>query len=86
MSALRSTWSAGLLGLLLVLVGAGAMIASTSKDERPTVSVVGEDAPVNVSAGVDENIDAHNSPTLVRNPTRPANLAVSSRIDTPFFS
>jgi hypothetical protein len=32
------------------------------------------------------DISAHNSPTQVRNPVTPANLAVSSRIDTPFFS
>ena len=82
----RSAWPARLLGLLLLLVGAGAAMASGSADERPTLRVVGRDAPVNVSARVEGNIDAHNSPTLVRNPTRPENLAVSSRIDTPFFS
>jgi len=77
----------GLLGLLLVLLGAGGLIASGSDDApRPTVRVDGRDAPVNVSARAPGNIDAHNSPTLVRNPRRPANLAVSSRIDTPFFS
>ncbi|MDP1846431.1 MAG: sialidase family protein [Solirubrobacteraceae bacterium] len=82
----RPAWPALLLGLLLVLLGAGAVIASTSDDDGPTLRVVGEDAAVNLSARVDENIDAHNSPTLVRNPERPENLAVSSRIDTPFFS
>ena len=39
-----------------------------------------------MSARDADDISAHNSPTLVRNPARPANLAVSSRIDTPFFS
>ena len=82
----RSAWPAAALGLLLVLLAAGVLIVTGTDDEPPTVSVVGQDAAVNVSAGVDENIDAHNSPTLVRNPTRPRNLAVSSRIDTPFFS
>ena len=82
----RPAWLAPLFGLLLVLLGAGAVIASTSDEGEPTLRVVGDDAPVNLSAGVDENIDAHNSPTVVRNPTRPENLAVSSRIDTPFFS
>ena len=83
---LRSPWPAALLGLLLVVLAAGVLVVAGADDEPPTVSVVGADAAVNVSAGVDENIDAHNSPTIVRNPKRPRNLAVSSRIDTPFFS
>ncbi len=83
----RGSLPFGLLGLLLVLLGAGGLIASGSNDApRPTVRVDGRDAPVNVSARAPGNIDAHNSPTLVRNPRRPGNLAVSSRIDTPFFS
>jgi len=85
-SDLRAALPAVLLGLLLVLLGAGALIVSGSYDERPTIRLVGPDAPVNLSARVDGNIDAHNSPTIVRNPLRPDNLAVSSRIDTPFFS
>jgi len=75
-----------LLGLWLVLAGACAVIVAGSFDERPTVRIVGRDTPVNVSARSTEDISAHNSPTLVRNPVRPQNLAVSSRIDTPFFS
>ncbi len=76
----------GLLGLCLVLVGAGSLTISGSFDARPTLRRVGPDAPVNLSARSPGDISAHNSPTLVRNPARPANLAVSSRIDTPFFS
>ncbi len=82
----------GVLGLVLVLLGAAALVASDAADtagsdaQRPTVRLVGRDAPVNLSAASKEDISAHNSPTLVRNPKRPANLAVSSRIDTPFFS
>ena len=75
-----------LLGLWLVLVGVGAVILSGSFDEDPTVSLVGRDASVNVSARDAEDISAHNSPNVVRNPRQPRNLAVSSRIDTPFFS
>jgi hypothetical protein len=75
-----------LLGLWLVLAAAVAFSVESSYDEEPTVNLVGRDAPVNVSARSVEDISAHNSPTLVRNPVRPANLAVSSRIDTPFFS
>ena len=75
-----------LLALWLILVGVGAVILAGSFDEDPTVRLVGRDAPVNVSARSPDDLSAHNSPTLVRNPARPANLAVSSRIDTPFFS
>ena len=75
-----------LLGLCLVLVGAGAVIVAGAFDDRPTVRVAGRDVPVNVSARTARDISAHNSPSLVRNPERPDNLAVASRIDTPFFS
>ncbi|MDP1849066.1 MAG: sialidase family protein [Solirubrobacteraceae bacterium] len=75
-----------LLALWLILGGVAAVILSGSFDEEPTVRLVGRDAPVNVSARSPDDLSAHNSPTLVRNPVRPANLAVSSRIDTPEFS
>lgn len=75
-----------LLALWLILAGVTAVILSGSFDEDPTVRVVGRDAPVNLSARSPDDLSAHNSPTLARNPIRPANLAVSSRIDTPFFS
>jgi len=75
-----------LLGLWLIVVGPVAVIVSGSFDEPPTVRAVGRDAPVNRSARSAEDISAHNSPTVVRNPARPESLAVASRIDTPFFS
>jgi BNR repeat-like domain len=76
----------GLLGASLVLVGVGAVILSQSADLAPTTRVLGGDAPVNAGARSPGDISAHNSPTLARNPVSSANLAVSSRIDTPFFS
>lgn len=82
----RGSLLSGLLGLSLVLLGVGAVVVSGAYDASPAVSRVGHDAPVNQSARTPGNVDAHNSPTLVRNPARPANLAVSSRIDTPVFS
>jgi hypothetical protein len=75
-----------LLALWLIVGGVGAVILAGSFDEDPTVRLVGRDAPVNTSARSPDDLSAHNSPTLVRNPVRPANLAVSSRIDTPNFS
>ena len=82
----RGSWLWGLAGVGLVLVGVGAVVIAGSYDRPPTLRLVGKDSPVNLSARSVRNIDAHNSPTLVRNPKRPSNLAVSSRIDTPFFS
>ncbi len=75
------------LGASLMLIGAGAVILAGSFDRtRTPAPVVSPDAPVNVGADKPGDISAHNSPTLVRNPTQSDNLAVSSRIDTPFFS
>jgi len=75
-----------ILGASLLLAGVGAVLISGAYHRPLTVRLVGRDAPVNVGASTTSDISAHNSPTLVRDPVRPANLAVSSRIDTPFFS
>ena len=69
-----------------MLAGVGALILSGSYERAREAKVAGPDAPVNVGATESGNFEAHNSPTLARNPARPANLAASSRIDTPFFS
>ena len=82
----RGSWLWALVGTALVLTGVGALVIAGSFDDPPTLRLVGRDSPVNVSARSLRDISAHNSPTLVRNPRRPANLAVSSRIDTPFFA
>ena len=74
------------LGASLVLIAIGAVVVSGSFNRKATVKLVGQDQPVNVSARAPGDISAHNSPTLARNPVRPSNLAVSSRIDTPFYS
>lgn len=81
-----SLW--GLLGVSLVLIGGGVVILADSSgtNRRPAERVLGHDAPVNLGARNPRDISAHNSPTVVRNPMRPQNLAVSSRIDTPFYS
>lgn len=82
----RGSLLSGLVALSLLLLGVGAVVVSNAEDERPALRLIGSDAPVNVSARTPGDVSAHNSPTLVRNPVRPANLAVSSRIDTPVFS
>ena len=70
----------------LLLLGVGAFLLSGAFDEEPEVELARHDQPVNVSARRADDISAHNSPTLVRNPVREQSLAVSSRIDTPAFS
>ncbi len=82
----RGSWLTRLLGISLLLLAVGALVLSDSFNRRPTVRLIGHDAPVNLSARIPGDISAHNSPTIVRNPVRPTNLAVASRIDTPFFS
>ena len=78
---LRAYW-----GAALVLVGAGGVGVSLSREERPTPTLVGHDFPVNPGARDQADINANNSPSLARNPRRPANLAVVNRVDTPAFS
>ena len=70
----------------MVLAGVGAVLLVGAFDRGATVRLVGRNAPVNPGATDPADISAHNSPTIVRDPLRPTNLAVSSRIDTPFFS
>ncbi len=75
-------------GLALLLVGAGAILVSSSFDAEQTSKVLGNptNAPVNEGAAKASDISAHNSPSLARNPRDPANLVVADRIDTPRFS
>ena len=65
--------------ILLLLVAAAVILITSS--QRLEVKVV--DNPLVNPPGI---IDANNSPTLVRNPLRPASLAVAHRIDRPRFS
>jgi hypothetical protein len=70
----------------LALLGAGALVASTSSGTRPDAHLASADFPVDPGARDPGDISANNSPTLVQNPARKSNLAVSNRIDTPQFS
>jgi len=75
-------------GIALVLLGAGAIVLSGSRDAERTAKVLGKPAntPVNEGAVDSGDISAHNSPVLVRNPRDGSNLALADRIDTPRFS
>ncbi len=61
-------------------------MAGSTEGEPPELRRVGREAPVNAGARSPGDISAHNSPTLVTNPRRRGNLAVASRVDTPFFA
>lgn len=84
----KSAWQPWVvpLGVALVLAGSGALLIVTGFESEPRSSVVGSNAPVNPGAAIARDISASNSPTLVRNPMRPLNLAVANRVDTPRFS
>lgn len=69
-----------------MLVGAGAIVVSSSYDEPKEAAAVGRNIPVNVGARNALDLSAHNSPSLVANPRNEANLVVANRIDSPRYS
>lgn len=75
-----------LIGVALVLVGAGLAFLSTAFEREAAARVAGDNAPVNAGARSDVDISAHNSPSLVSNPRNPANLVIANKIDSPRFS
>ncbi|MFP5376426.1 MAG: sialidase family protein, partial [Acidimicrobiia bacterium] len=75
----------GLLGAGLAVVGTGLIVTARSLPAGGA-ETVGTDAAINAGAGSPADIAAHNSPALARNPRRPANLVVASRVDSPRFS
>lgn len=58
---------------------------AASADKGGT-SIRGRVEPVNAGAADLRDISANNSPSVVRNPVRPAEVVVVNRIDTPSFS
>ena len=75
-----------LIGLALVLLGAGAVVIAAALDADADVRLVGGDRPINTGARDQGDISAHNSPSVARNPVRRSNMAVADRIDSPRFS
>lgn len=70
----------------LVCLGLGGLLVSFAFRGTPSAGRAGIDTPVDPGARDPGDISANNSPTIVQNPVRPENLAVSDRIDTPAFS
>lgn len=72
-------------GIGLCLLGAGlALVGVGSRSIRSLRE--GPNAAIDAGASDKTDLSANNSPTLVRNPTNLANLALSNRIDDPAYS
>jgi hypothetical protein len=85
-SALRNRLPWLAIALALVLVGAGAIVISTAYDAPREAGALGDNLAVNDGATNALDLNANNSPTLVRNPVDEGNLAVINRIDSPEYS
>lgn len=86
MSRWRPTRPRRVVAVALVLLGVVALAAATIFDGRSDADLSGANIPVNAGATDQGNINANNSPTLVQNPRRPANLVVVNRVDTPAYA
>lgn len=69
----------------LVLLGAGTFLVPTAYDDDP-VARVGSDSAIDSGSADPADLNANNSPTLVRSPVDESNLAVANRVDLPRFS
>jgi hypothetical protein len=74
------------LGVALLLSGAGAALIGAAYACHPHVAALGASAGIDARADDPLEIEANNSPTVVRSPRRPAQLAIANRIDTPRYS
>ena len=84
--AARLTRFPALVGIALVLIGAGLAFVASGFERSASARVVGENVPVNAGARVAADISAHNSPSLVSNPRDAENLVIANKIDSPRFS
>lgn len=73
-------------GVCLALLGLSAVLVATALAPVTSATMLGGDFPVNAGASDQRDISAHNSPTIVQNPTDGANLVVANRIDSPRYS
>lgn len=79
-------WARWPVAVALLLAGLAAIAVSALTDTEPTARVPDGDASVNEGAASPGDISANNSPTIARNPRRPANLVVANRIDGPRYA
>jgi len=73
------------MGLALLCLGFGSILMAASAD-KGGAAIRGGVEPVNAGAADLRNIGANNSPSVARNPARPAEVVVVNRVDTPSFS
>jgi hypothetical protein len=71
--------------LALVVAGVGALIVSSSYDTPRKARVLGPNLAINDGAANALDLNANNSPTLVRNPVEQDNLVAANRIDSPSY-
>lgn len=70
----------------LVAAGVGAIIVSSSYDTPREAAALGPNLAINDGASNPRDLNANNSPTLVRNPVEQDNLVAVNRIDSPAYS
>jgi hypothetical protein len=64
----------------------GALFIASYFGAPPVAEVIGRNVAVNTGATNLQDVSAHNSPSIVRNPVNDANLVIVNRIDNPFYS
>jgi len=69
---------------LLVAIGMGTFVAAGTRSTA--ARAVGGNLPIDRGSTDPRDLSANNSPVLVANPIRPANLAVVGRVDLPQYS
>jgi len=74
------------IAVALVAAGIGAILISSSYDTPREARTLGPNLAVNDGARNPRDLNANNSPTLLRNPVDSGNLVVANRIDSPTYS
>jgi len=72
--------------IALAAAGVGAIIVSSSYDTPREAVTLGPNLAINDGASNPRDLNANNSPTLIRNPVEPDNLVEANRIDSPAYS
>ena len=75
-----------IVALALVVTGIGALIVSSSYDTPHKARALGPNLAINDGAANPRDLNANNSPTLIRNPAEENNLVTVNRIDSPAYS
>lgn len=74
------------IAVALVAAGVGAIIVSSSYDTPREARALGPNLAINDGASNPRDLNAHNSPTLARNPIEQNNLVEVNRVDSPAYS